>query len=70
MNRTGELDREPANLEDRAVERPVTPWRRRPDCRINVGGNGTGERWGGSTLPGVAGREAEGEAVGRLAGCT
>lgn len=70
INRTGELDREPVSLEDRAVERPATPWRRRPDCRMIMGGNGTGARWSGSTLPGVAGREAEGEAVGRLAGYT
>ena len=70
MNRTGELDREAVGLEDSAAGGPAIPWPREPDCRRMTHGSGTIARRSASALSAVAGREAEGEAAGRLTGCT
>jgi len=70
MNRTAELDREPARPGDGAAAVPAMPWLRGPDYgRIKVG-NDRVERRGTFAISAVPGRKAEREAVARLANCT
>ncbi len=70
MNRTGEPTRQPVRLEEGVAGDPAVPWPSGLDRRKMRRGGRTIAPRSAFVLSAVAGREAEGGAVGHLTGCT